>query len=434
VLERIEPEHKSSNQLLNLDQEITRTLGIQWDPNLDVFVYNVKLEEIDKKWSKRTILSEIARLFDPVGWLAPVIIKAKVLLQQLWLQAMDWDYELSGKLLVEWETYRQDLKQISKVQINRWIGYTSHIAAVELHGFSDASITAYAGAVYLVVEASNGDRCVNLIMAKTKVAPIKTVSLPRLELCAAHLVTRLMKYVKKALKLNTDMREFAWTDSQIVLAWLQEHPVRWTTFVANRVSAIHRTFTPDIWRHVASAENPADCASRGITSEELACHPLWWAGPKWLGKSEIEWPTRAAVANTDMERKKVILTTQSKTNNLIDIFETKYSTFWKIIRVFAYVLRFINKCKKGTVAKRYLTAVEMDTATLILFKLIQEQYFEAEIRAIKAGRSVQTKSKIINLNPFIDANGHMRVGGRLKNAALEYGEKTRLFCHLKVQL
>uniref|UniRef100_A0ABD2W9Z7 RNase H type-1 domain-containing protein n=1 Tax=Trichogramma kaykai TaxID=54128 RepID=A0ABD2W9Z7_9HYME len=148
-----------------------------------------------------------------------------------------------------------------------------------MHGFCDASQKAYAAAVYAVVyDAADNPIGCHLLIAKTKVSPIKVLNIPRLELQGAVLLARLVNFVNTSLQQAPSLT-YCWTDSNIVLAWLRSHPSRWKTFTANRVSEIH-TLMPNVaWRHVPSKENPSDCASRGISAKLLIDHALWWHGP-----------------------------------------------------------------------------------------------------------------------------------------------------------
>lgn len=149
-----------------------------------------------------------------------------------------------------------------------------------LAGFSDASEKAFAACAYLCSVSSSGT-AVSFLSSKTKVAPVKTVSLPKLELCGAVLLVSLMKSVETALKLP-DVVCHAWTDSTIVLAWINSHSSRWKTFVANRISTIQSSKLQIKWQHVSSNLNPADSASRGLSAEDLADFQLWWNRPEFL--------------------------------------------------------------------------------------------------------------------------------------------------------
>lgn len=189
-------------------------------------------------------------------------------MQSFWLDKLDWDAPLAGSLRDTWISYRNALSHIQNFRLERWLHLDLSPRRIEIHGFSDASERAYGAVVYVRVVNSEGNTRTHLLVARTKVAPLKQVSLPRLELQGAVLLSRLVCYVLDAMEwTNTPI--YAWTDSTIVLAWLKSQPTRWATFVANRVSEIQRSLPTANWRHVPTTCNPADCASRGTTPEEL---------------------------------------------------------------------------------------------------------------------------------------------------------------------
>lgn len=240
-----------------------------------------------RKWTKRKILSEIAKLFDPSGWLSPCIILAKMFMQTLWLLPLEWDSELPEKISSEWLRIRDQFSTTCSVKIPRWIGLKKEITHLSLQGFSDASEKAYACVVYLRVEYLDSSVTCNLIAAITKVAPVKRVTLPRLELNASVLMANLMTKIKGALKID-GIQEYA--DFTIVLCWLSDHSDRWKTYVGNRVSEIQGILLSSNWDHVESNKNPADCASRGVEQKQLESFDLWWHGPDFLKIDKNLWP------------------------------------------------------------------------------------------------------------------------------------------------
>ncbi|XP_029161712.1 uncharacterized protein LOC114933354 [Nylanderia fulva] len=251
---------------LNEDESL-KILGLTWQPDRDIFKFTITITGPPGN-TKRRILSDIAKFFDPLGWATPVIIRAKILMQRLWIAKCDWDEVAPPNLLEAWQQYHTHLKQLEEVMIPRWIQLGHHVLHLELHGFSDASTKAYAAAVYIRVVTVDGMVSVNLLAAKSKVAPVKVMSVPRLELSAAQLLARLIHFIREALDFR-EVNVYCWTDSTITLAWLSRPSTTWKTFIANRVADIH-TLLPDIpWRHVPTKENPADCASRGISPTTL---------------------------------------------------------------------------------------------------------------------------------------------------------------------
>ncbi|XP_073962027.1 uncharacterized protein [Choristoneura fumiferana] len=268
--------------------EFFKILGIQWDSNCDSFSYHTKLDDTNS-CSKRSILSTLARTFDPLGWITPVIFRGKVLMQKLWLLKLSWDDVPPADVSEEWLGIVGDLSTMSQLQIERFILKDTKVCS--LHGFSDASELGYSAAVYLRTVGLNGEVKVSLVMAKSRVAPVKSkLTIPKLELSGAALLVRLLKYVVEALKDEVVVEEiFGWSDSTIVLSWLRLSPHLLQTFEGNRVSQIVNCGLNITWRHLPSEMNPADVASRGCRASELLDHSLWW-GPTWLAGDTKTWP------------------------------------------------------------------------------------------------------------------------------------------------
>ncbi|XP_024877771.1 uncharacterized protein LOC112458391, partial [Temnothorax curvispinosus] len=265
LLTDVPAEHRMQRELRSWrPKESHATLGLQWHPCLDSFSFATKTSLVTS-FTKRSVLSLTARLFDPLGWLAPVVVSAKILFQATWLRGLDWDDTLSKTDALQWKTYQAELPLLEQIRVPRRIYPDARGLGVELHGFADASEKAYAAVVYLRAQAQDGSWLVTLLAAKTKVAPLKTVALPRLELDAAALLARLAAHTKVTLELP-------------------EAPLHlW-------VSAIQTAVPEALWHHVPGRDNPADCASRGISPGELGNHPLWWYGPPWLKEDSSAWP------------------------------------------------------------------------------------------------------------------------------------------------
>ncbi|XP_072946331.1 uncharacterized protein [Epargyreus clarus] len=268
LLKEIKEESGIQDSLEIKTDEVLKILGLTWNRTTDEFQYTVQLPELETPVVKRKVISDIAKLYDPLGWLAPVIVTAKIFIQKIWLTGIDWDDELPSHLLEEWLVFRNTLGHLTQFRMHRWLG-TYDNATLELQGFCDASNGAYAAVVYARVVDCDGVVHVILLSSKTKVAPIKQVSIPRLELCGAVLLARLLHEISETLEVAKE-NVHAWTDSTVVLAWLRSHPSRWKTFVANRVSEILTTMDAHQWSHVRSNDNPADYASRGVLPSAFA--------------------------------------------------------------------------------------------------------------------------------------------------------------------
>ena len=402
-------DEKKPEKEIKLDTDKTiKILGLTWNPKLDHFQYTVNLPTIAAgPVTKRTIISEIARLFDPLGWIAPSIVIAKTFIQKLWLSGLGWDDKLSSELLNEWDTYRTELSELTKIKIPRWLTTRTDDVSVELHGFSDASKTAYSAVVYIRVIDVEGQVHVSLLVAKTRVAPIKQISIPRLELCGAVLLTRLLLETAEVLSIPKENIS-AWTDSTVVLAWINSHPSRWHIFVGNRVSEILTAFNSAQWHHVSTKQNPADCASRGLLPKALIDNSLWFSGPTFL-KDKIVNKQKTHVLSTNLEEN---IKVHSVTIPETPLFE-KFSSLQRLTRVVAYCKRFLNK-NKG-----HLKKIELDDALQCCIKETQRNTFLDEYNNLVHNKPVQPNSKLKSLSPFIDENGIIRLGGRLHHADLD---------------
>lgn len=405
---------------LNMDQHV-KTLGIQWNPVTDTFSFKIEFNTDDRTVTKRNFLSDAARLYDPLGWLAPSIILVKIMFQKLWQQKLDWDDHLPASLASEWFEMRCAFVSLRYMRINRWIGSTS-ASKIHLHGFCDASVDAYAAAVYVRSTNDDGSTRVTLLCAKTKVAPLKTISLPRLELSGALLLSQLMQNVCSSMQFD-EPETFCWTDSTIVLAWIKGSPSRWSVFVANRVADIQRHFPISHWQHVPSEDNPADCSSRGVRPTDLADHPLWWAGPPWLSLSSKHWPSQTDIGDTNEEKRSkttILITTMDQSWNLKD----KYSSYNRLIRITAYCIRFTRNSRNTIRAVGPLRHDELQASRSVWIKDAQQMHFGAELRCLRINKQIDRSSTLRSLNPTIHSDGLIHVGGRLINAII-IPEQTR---------
>ncbi|UYV69365.1 hypothetical protein LAZ67_6003331 [Cordylochernes scorpioides] len=198
--------------------EVVKMLSLGWDPVGDYFLYSFQEPTQGDKITKRGMLSLVAKLYDPMGWLAPLIVIGKIMIQRLWVAGKDWDAPIDGPIKEHWKKFREQLGCLRTVRIPRWLGLMG-IQDIQLHGFSDASEDAYAAAVYIRINGSDGIRA-NLVAAKTRLAPVRRISIPRLELCAAVLLTRLITHILTVMRLDLGTI-VCWTDATIVLAWIK---------------------------------------------------------------------------------------------------------------------------------------------------------------------------------------------------------------------
>ncbi|XP_071581043.1 uncharacterized protein [Temnothorax nylanderi] len=403
------------------------TLGLRWHPHEDQFSYTTQLIRTET-FTKRTVLSLTARLFDPLGWLAPATVRAKILFQSTWLLGIDWDEPLPEEDARNWREFQSDLPSLEAIRVPRWLTSGDEDCRLELHGFADASERAYAAVVYLRIESGDGKVEVRLLEAKTKVAPLKQVTLPRMELSAAALLVRIAEHAQRTLEAK-DVPTHLWSDAKVVLGWIRGHPSSWKTYVANRVSEIQTTLPEAIWHHVPGRENPADCASRGISPEELVNHPLWWQGPPWLKTESSPWTaiqaTELPVDLPDRRTNVHAAATSAKVDEPPEL--TECSSLQRLLRRTAWCRRWLRRLpRRRTVADSQadlevpfvLQSSELDEARRCWIRVVQEAAFNEELRAISKGEQLPARSGIAKLNPLRDERGILRVGGRLRHARL----------------
>ena len=426
VIEHIDPEllDVQSTHQIPTSNDYTKTLGIEWNANMDHFRLAVASLNTADNMTKRALVSDIAKTFDVLGWFAPTMIKAKILLQRVWEARIGWDDSLPASIHREWMIWRSELPLLTKKHIPRCY-HPKHIkvSTIELHGFSDASEDAYAGAVYIRVQDQSGKVYTSLVLAKTKVAPIKRLTIPRLELCGAKLLSQLLQHAQRALSISIQ-NTFAWTDSTIVLNWLVGNPRRFKTFVGNRVSHIIQSIPPDRWSHVSGSDNPADCASRGLFPSELSEHQLWWNGPEWLRLPSDQWPSQTPAPQAEMptdEERSVCLHAVVDSQAIIPL--QQFSSFSHLKRVTAWILRFIENCRKNKTDRPnslYLSSMELTASEIYWMSLTQRQAFLIEIESLKKGESLPKSSRLFSLHPFVDPVGLLRVGGRGQNSQMPF--------------
>ena len=270
----------------------------------------------------------------------------KALFQSLWELGIGWDDPVPAPYRTKYERWREELPLLSKVTLQRCYFAPEPTVTITLHGFCDASKVAYAAVVYLRATYQTRAPTCCLVVAKTKVAPLKLLTIPRLELCGAALLARLLESTRQALGLPVECVS-AWCDSTIVLAWLDGSPRRYRTYVGNRLASIHALVPAHCWKHVPTGDNPVDCASRGVSPGELVECSLWWSGPQWLLKEPMEVPPQPGKSElgevASLEERGQVVNMVAAPPALW--LEDRYSSYHKLIRVTAWIHRFFNYFK-----------------------------------------------------------------------------------------
>lgn len=419
------------NNAVCTDDEI-KVMGVVWDRNSDTLKFKFSdLVNHTKNMpvTKRVILSTTARFYDPLGLLSPITVSLKSLFQELCRSEVDWDTPLCKKQVECWKEVIKDMEETSVIETPRCVLKdidAADIKSIQLHGFADASNIAYGANVYLRVVSSTGV-VTQLMASKTRVAPLKKETTPRLELLAALTLAKLIRSVSDSLDGVVEIDEITcWSDSQVVLWWIRGKGKQYKQFVQNRVSQIRSLWSIECWRYCPTHLNPSDIASRGAKCSELASNRLWWNGPQFLMEDRAQWPANISCPATEISaaedvkregKSSTILNTlvcenphHSGIGNVIQC--EKFSSLDKLLRVTGFVLRFIKNVENPDhrVDQLDLTLAEIESAKILWHK---EAQFHLE----------ESKKAKESLGIFQDEIGVLRCKGRIQNSSLPYSTK-----------
>ncbi|KAK9675276.1 Integrase zinc binding domain [Popillia japonica] len=349
--------YNSVNALVKIP-ETSKVLGLYWNNKRDTFSFNVNIQR--RQVTKRTILSTTAQLFDPLGLIAPVIVIAKLLMQEIWQLKLSWDEGIPIGLYNKWIIWIREIQALKDIEIPRLV-LTTASKEIQMHGFCDASEKAYGACVYL-----------------------------------------RSKY------------------SQIVLSWIKATPAKWKTFVANRVALIQESTNISDWYHVKSKDNSADVLSRGCYPSQLRESELWWNGPSFL-KKNLDFQN---IQNLDIDAPEKRKETTLLVLQRLEFPFENFSNLNNLIRTFAWCLRFKHNAMENEQKRRGgLSLRELNAAFTRIIKLSQMQAFPHDYKALAIHKEVNHKSNILSLNPFIDEYEIIRVGGRLNKSTLKFDER-----------
>ena len=403
-----------------IDHKTTvQILGLLWNTCTDTMSLTPKPLPTSNMVSKRSVLQDSSQIFDPLGWATPVSIHAKILLQEIWQQKRSWDTPLCEELRDKWLGIRDDLHDLSKLTLPR--AYFPHLPDAvndHLYVFADASTKAYGTIVYLY---SNGN--ISFVISKGRVAPIKALTLPKLELMAAVTAIRVAKFVQTSLSVNNHLIPVhLWADSQIVLHWIH-NGCHSNMFVHQRVTEILKNFPPANWSFTPSSDNPADLLTRGISTEQLKSSELWIHGPWWLSDTS-HWPTWSPANILDVVVTELvelapcttILSSKDQTGLLSIIDASRYSNLNRLLGTIAYVYRFIHNLRKlQPLLSGPLTSSELSGACRNLITAVQRCSYPEEL-AYLLKTSPKYPHLIKQLRLFIDDKKLICCGGRIHNA------------------
>ena len=384
----------------------TIVLGLKWDTHQDSLEIPVKEWE-DVPSTKRELLQKIATIWDPFGGRSPLTCKGKMIMQRTWQDGSGWDEPLSDDLKREVESFKNATS--STFAIPRFFGNPTM-----LHIFVDASEAAYAAVAYALSEKGS---C--FLLSKTRVKPIKVVTLPRMELLGALLGTRLLQFLKDEV-FKSEIKTMMWTDSTITLGWIVSSSSKYKQFVGNRIAEIQRTSaSPSIqWKWVPGDQNPADIPSRGIWPLDQEKSKLWLEGPEFLKTGD--WPEQPTVERPDLEVRKVAMNVVPVKQPVVDM--DRFSSLEKLLRTMVHVIRF--GCPLG--ARDQLSVAEQRKRAMEkLISQDQKAQFSEEIECLQKNQPLPKNSRLLQFNPFLE-NGIMKMKGRVSDNLILLSDKSQL--------
>ncbi|XP_078330327.1 uncharacterized protein LOC111129274 [Crassostrea virginica] len=398
---------------LNLEKDIPtqRSLGLLWDLQADEFKFEISPEI--KPTTRRGVLSTVNSLYDPLGFIAPVTIQGKLILRKVISFTTDWDEPLPDHLLLEWDKWRSNLPKLETLRIPRvMVSNLCESHKKELLIYCDASEHAIATVCYLHVSYANGSTSTGFVLGKAKVAPVSGHTIPRLELCAAVLAVDVAQLVKDHLQIDVNDIKF-FSDSRVVLGYINNDKKRFYVYVANRVAHIRKFSDPSQWYYIRSEMNPADVSTRGISADDIQTS-IWLHGPEisncFINSSlSLDDPYPLIEPNEDKEIRCKKTEVKDETC-LSNEFYSKFSNWNRLLGTVAALHRFIQVCRKCVMSDVDLHIRGEQT----IVKDIQFKVFSKELSCLQASKPLNKNSPLYKLNPYIDQDGILRVGGRLK--------------------
>lgn len=428
---------------LESDSELTqKILGMSWETGDDTFTFQTQFHRVQpavidgsRRPSKREVLSVIMSIFDPFGLLCEFMLPAKIMMQEMWRLGIQWDDPLPEKVDEQWQAWRSQLVNTRLVRIPRCYSSTILSARVQLHLFADASEEAFACAAYWRVENEGGVELA-FVSGKVRCAPLKLLSIPRLELQAAVLATRLMDEIRRSHPEVIVTKTVLWSDSHTVLRWLRCDQRRYVNFVGNRVVEVVESAPAIWWRYVPTAMNVADDATRVKNPIQFQPESRWLHGPSWLKGAENTWPEQPSFIDTENapaeELKSKFVGATIRRGAVVEF--SRFSKLTRLVRCIAWVRRFganaqvkrkLLETQKDPVEREErtsgeLTAQEVERATEVACRLVQEEVYAQDVGKLRGGQQIASDSKLFVLKPYLDDVGVLRLHGRTDAAQEEF--------------
>ncbi len=401
------------------EPHMERALGVNWCVTSDNFRFRVSVKEHPQ--TRRGVLSTVASVYDPLGFAAPFILVGKQILQMMCQDKVGWDEKIKDNLRPQWECWISGLRSLAeaKIQLCYLPSTIKDVQRYELRHFSDASASGYGECSYLRAIDTSGKVHCSLVMGKARVAPTKLTTIPRLELSAAVVAVQISDLLRKELELDS-LQEYFWTDSKVVLGYINNDAKRFHIFVANRIQWIKQSTDAKQWRYVTSEENPADYGSRGLTAEGLMSSN-WFTGPEFLWKNELLGDVKVGdikVNDPELRKSQVHNTHTNEERALLGRLN-KFSDWTRAVKAIARLKRCAKDAKVLNPRVNEASSIEeRKEAEFTIIKMVQQSAFCDVMQSLKYQKEIKSNSKLHPLNPFLDEHGILRVGGRLTHAEL----------------
>lgn len=407
---------------IDLDRLPTeRTLGMYWVCEVDVFKFTFKLPTQVK--TKREMFSASASIFDPLGCICPAVLPVKILMQDIRRRGISWNDLLSMDILLEWNKWCKDLVNATELRVPRCFrpaGFAAEGSEVQLYVFSDASKDGY-GAVAYLRYAREGRIHVAFVMGKSRVAPVRQQTIPKLELNGAWTAVELARTVVRELDI-TISRKYFWTDSTTVLRWVNSYRSRLEEFVANRVTHILNHSEPEEWNHVPGTQNPADDCSREVQATQLTPSHRWFAGPLFLSQPEDKWPDQSTWRGEVSNEVATEVNALTQKNPCVIEALMAEATSLDALKLKVAQLSMEEEVPARPPGSKP-SNVDFQSAMDKCIRATQKHCFKEDVDTLSKLKPLAKQSRLKSLNPYLDEKGIIRVGGRLEHAELQ--EETR---------
>ena len=429
LLRKSDPDLPEQETVLGVGWNLIEdNLSINSDYDIDLLGPSNGRSRKPRKNSKRDVYSKLGKTFDPCGFISPFTFLGKIILRDICENVKKWDSKLPIKYLEIWETWTSQLPHLSSFKLPRYVSISGD-SNITIVGFCDASKLGFAANIYYVAEDSSGNVKSNLLLSKTRLAPKKITSIPRLELCGALLLVNLMSHVKKALPELNSTQFYYFTDSLDVLFWLRSDSFDWPVFISNRLQQCWNGADVNSWRHVRSPNNPADIPSRGCDLSTLfndrKKRTLFYEGPDFLKgdiasyQSEVDMKVMPQGCSQELGRVSLTIKTSKPISNISNVINlTEFSTYTHLITVSAFVLRGVDKLihkflHLKTPVKSIKTSLpnvfsHWRMAEILWIRAVQHQHYEDYFILSKGSFSVRGQGSFSNI-PADSKNNFLRM-------------------------